>query len=106
MTYSRARLDSPSTEAGLSTAGLPPAYAFAAGRANAVLNSLLGNFIPTDRTIAVGTRWDVARNAALKVQLEHISVGSNSNGTFRFPRAGFTLGGQANIVSIALDMVF
>ncbi len=104
--YSRARLDSPLTEAGLPTAGLPPPYAFAALQANAVLNSLLGNIIPNDRTIALGTRWDFASNAALKFQFERISVGDGSIGPFSFAQPGFTTGGQASIVSVALDVVF
>ena len=104
--YSRSRLDSPASDPDLTTAGLPPPYAAAAWQANAVLNSLLGNFIPTDRTIALGARWDFATNAALKMQVEHISIGSGSGGAFRFPQAGFVPGGQTNVVSIAVDVVF
>ena len=106
LTYSRARLDSPSSDPGLPTAGLPLPYALVALRANAVLNSLLGNFIPNDRTIALGTRWDFASNAALKFQYEHISVGNGSNGTFRRPQPDFKTGSQANLISVALDVVF
>ena len=104
--YSRSRLDSPASDTGLPTAGLPPPYAAVALQANAVLNSLLGNVIPTDRTIALGTRWDFATNAALKMQVEHISIGPGSAGAFQSRQTGFVPGGHANLVSIAVDVVF
>lgn len=55
------------------------------------------------KTLAVGTRWDFARNFALKAQLEHLKP--TGPGFFTQIQSGYT-GSSVNVLSVAVDTVF
>src|SRR4051812_37669533 len=69
LAYSRVRSMDPTSDPGLSTAGLPAPYAAAAAQLNAGLAALL-QAIPVQDTMAAGVRWDVRPDMALKLQYE------------------------------------
>lgn len=104
--YSQVKPDSPSSDPGLSTQGLPPGAAFAATRLNAGLNAFLRALTNDQKTIAVGGRWDLAKNAALKVQYDHINIAPGSLGSLLNHQPGFVPGGKVHVVSVAVDFVF
>jgi hypothetical protein len=104
--YSQVRPDSPTSDPGLPTQGLSPAAAFAATRLNAGLNGLLRALTNDQKTIAVGGRWDFARNAALKVQYDHINIAPGSLGSLLNQQPGFVRGGKVHVLSVAVDFVF
>jgi hypothetical protein len=57
----------------------------------------------SQKTVAIGTRWDFARNFALKAQLDHI----RHTGDGYFYRVQPSFGNQTvNVLSIAVDTVF
>lgn len=58
----------------------------------------------TQKTFALGARWDFARNLALKAQWE--SVRPDGRGYFISPTANWGNGKTVNVVSVALDTVF
>ena len=105
VTYARASADSPTSDPGIPLAGLPPAAAAGAGALNAALNRTL-NLLPRQRTISIGTRWDFAKNAAFKVQYDHVDLDAGSTGTFGNIQPGFEPGGRVGIFSAVVDFVF
>jgi hypothetical protein len=90
--------------AGLSLEGLPPELAPMAAGLNAGLNAFLQG--TAQRTLAIGTRWDVMPGIALKAQLDFINVLENSNGSFTNLQPGFVPGQSSRLVSIATSFVF
>ncbi|HEX2547564.1 MAG TPA: porin [Ramlibacter sp.] len=79
----------------------------AAAPLNAGINAALRNqFNGTQSTLTAGLRWDFRKNTALKVQVDHISLGDNSAGRFANVQPGFQRGGSVNLFSVALDFVF
>ncbi len=104
--YSRVNLDSPQSDPGIPLQGLSPAQAAAARQLNATLNSLLGTLVPDQQTITIGTRWDVARNTALKLQYEHIDINPGSAGNLKNQQPDFVRGGKLNVISVTVDFVF
>jgi hypothetical protein len=104
-TYARSRLASNLTEPGLPVAALPPAVQPTAAFLNGLLNQQL-NFVPRQSTASVGLRWDVFRNAAVKVQYDHIDLDDGSHGPFGNLQPGFTPGGRSHLYSAVLDFVF
>ena len=105
VTYARIKADTPTADAGLPLAGLPPEAAATAFFLNTTLNARL-NLLPVQRTISAGLRWDFAKNAALKVQYDHVDLGTNSRGTFGNVQPGFQPGGNVQVFSAAVDFVF
>jgi predicted porin len=105
VTYARARADSPTSDPGIPLAGLPPPAAFAAAQLNAGLNQQL-NLIPRQSTVSVGARWDFAKNAAFKIQYDHVDLDAGSTGTFGNVQPGFQPGGRVGILSATVDFVF
>jgi hypothetical protein len=105
VTYARARADSPTSDPGIPLAGLPPPIAAAAAMLNQQLNDQL-NLVPRQSTISIGARWDFAKNAALKVQYDRVSLDAGSRGTFGNIQPGFEPGGRVGIFSAAVDFVF
>lgn len=57
-------------------------------------------------TMAVGVRYDIIKNIALKVQYDHIHLKDGSNGMYSYPVTQATSAGDANITSINLDFIF
>lgn len=96
--YSRLRPDSPTSDPGVPFA---PAM-----MANVYLNALLRGMAADQTTIAVGARWDMAKNTALKVQYDRINIGAGSQGVFINTQPGYVPGGKVNVVSATLDFVF
>lgn len=72
---------------------------------NARLNQLLGS-APEQRRVALGTRWDFARNAALKLQYEHLDLAAGSAGVLINEQPGFRRGGDVDLFSATIDFVF
>jgi len=99
------RADSNASDPGLSVAGLPPQLAGVAAGLNLGLNGLLG-VIGVQKSIAVGTRWDFKKNAALKLQYDRIMLGANSPGNLILVQPGFQRGSTVNVFSAVLDFVF
>lgn len=104
-TYARLKAESARSDPGVPVAGLPPALAGLGLAINAALNRQLAA-LPEQSTVSLGARWDVVRNAALKVQWDHVRLGSGSYGTFGNIQPGFRLGGAVNVYSAVVDFVF
>lgn len=105
ITYARVHTRTPQSDSGISTAGLPRAAAASAVALNASLNRYLASS-PNQRTVAVGARWDFARNVALKMQYDRISLGPNSWGTLVNVQPGFISGGTVHVATVTVDFVF
>ena len=105
LTYSRSKQDSNTTDPGLSLSGLPPNIAGAAAGLNAALNSFLGS-LAAQKTISIGSRWDLLKNVDLKVQYDHINLGAGSAGTLINVQPDFQRGSTVNVASIAIDFVW
>jgi hypothetical protein len=93
-------------ESGITTAGLPPPLASAAGAINAGLNTLVDLAAFSQRSVALGTRWDFAKNTALKVQYDRLDLDATSSGRLGNVQRGFQPGGTVNVFSVAVDFVF
>lgn len=95
LTYTRAKARSALSDPGVT--GAPPDL-------NAGLNTVLA-YAPEQKTIAVGARWDFARNAALKLQLDRTRIAASSLGTLQtadtMPSAK-----DFKVFSISIDWVF
>jgi predicted porin len=104
-TYARLDAESDTSDAGLPVAAYPAPLQPAAAQLNAGLNALL-NAAPRQSTVSLGMRWDFMRNAAFKLQLDHVRLDAGSFGTFGNVHPGFTLGGKVRVVSAAVDFVF
>jgi hypothetical protein len=96
ITYGEAKADN------LSDPGLPIP---AAAGLNAVLNSLLSTK-PVQTTVSIGGRWDLTRNAALKLQYDHTRIGAGSSGVLSNLQPGYQTGGKVNLISVTVDFVF
>jgi hypothetical protein len=92
-------------EAGISPTGVPQMDTGGAALV-AGLNATLDQFNATQRTTAVGVRWDFMKNLALKGQFDHVQPAANSNGRFTNTQPGYERGRSANVYSVALDFVF
>jgi hypothetical protein len=55
-------------------------------------------------TVLLGARWDLARNTALKVQLDMIDGTADSVFPYRRETAAFA--GKVNVIGATLDFVF
>ena len=104
-TYARLRGDSARSDPGVPLAGLPPEAAVLGATANGILNRQLGA-LADQSTVSLGARWDFMRSAALKLQWDHIRLGSGSFGTFGNIQPDFPLGGRVNVYSAVVDFVF
>jgi hypothetical protein len=104
-THARIRMLSNRTDPGLPLAGLPPELAAAGAMLNAALNAQLA-VGPMQETTSVGLRWDVLKNAAVKVQYDSVDVGAGSIGTFGNLQPGFETGKRVGIFSASVDFVF
>jgi hypothetical protein len=95
VSYTQAEAKSPLSDPGVM--GAPAAL-------NAGLNMALA-YVPEQKSIAIGTRWDFARNAALKVQYDHIRIADGSFGTLQTQQT-VPVAKRLNIFSISVDWVF
>jgi len=105
LTYSQATADNLS-DPGLDLSTLPAGQARqqAAGL-NAALNAILGQKI-IQNTVSIGGRWELTRNAALKLQFDHTRIGAGSAGVLTNLQPGFQRGGKVNVISATVDFVF
>jgi len=96
LTYAVAKADN------LSDPGLaaPPAAGL-----NAALNAILGQKV-VQNTVSIGGRWELTRNAALKLQFDHTRIGAGSAGVLTNLQPGFQRGGKVNVISATVDFVF
>jgi hypothetical protein len=104
LTYARAKASGTSNP-GLTVSALPPFLAGPATGLNAALKGILGS-APAQKTIAIGGRWDFAKNAAFKLQYEHIRLGAGSPGTLINRQPAFQPGGRLDVFSATVDFVF
>lgn len=95
------------TAAAITTTGLPPQLA---GGADALNNgiSIFATDIPapTQRSVSLGLRWDFMKNAAAKLQADHIDLGAGSYGQLVNRSDRYQPGGRLTLVSVAVDFVF
>lgn len=104
-TYAQLKSDAATSTPGLDLTVLPAPLVPVAATLNATLNAQLAT-IAEQKTLSVGVRWDFMRNAALKLQYDHVKLGSGSFGTFGNIQPGFEPGGRVGIFSAAVDFVF
>ena len=105
LVYSRTDSRSPGTDPGLSTAGLPPAYAFVAAQLNANLDTLLKTRA-SQTSMAAGVRWDARHDMALKLQYERVEPRNGSRGSLTNLTPNFVSGRPVHVTSAVLDFVF
>jgi hypothetical protein len=105
LSVAQVRATSATADAGLPTGGLPPAAAAQLAQLNGGLNLLLAT-IPQQDTRAVGLRWDLATNAALKLQYDRVTPHRGSRGTLINLTPAFRSGQTAHVASVALDFVY
>lgn len=105
VTYARKDARSPTSDPGLSTAGLPPAFAFAASQLNVGLDKTLKT-IASQTTMSTGMRWDFRPDMALKLQVDRIEPRGGSRGTLVNLKPGFRSGRPIHVTSATLDFVF
>jgi hypothetical protein len=94
------------SERGIPAAGLPAPLAMAAGAINAAVVDGFINEDSSQRSIALGVRWDVANNFAVKAQYDYVDLASGSLGLLTNHQPGFERGGDFNVFSLAIDFVF
>jgi hypothetical protein len=98
VTYSKVTTDSPTSYSVIPPVG--PLAPLADGVAG-----LLADQNPAQNTVAVGVRWQFARNADVKLQWDHVSLPAGAIGNFQNAQPGF-LGSTVNVYSAAVDFVF
>lgn len=105
LTYARLINDGVTSDAGLPTSFLPPQVAGIASVLNSSLNSLLASSA-AQKTMSIGSRWDVSSKIALKLQYDQIRRAPGSPGTFGNTQPGFEFGGTANMLSATAEFVY
>jgi hypothetical protein len=104
LTYAKATADN-LADPGLTLSALPPPLRGPAMSLNTALISNLRSNVVQD-SLSIGARWDFRKRAALKLQFDHVRVGSGSTGSFRNIQPGYQLGGRVNLFSAAIDFTF
>jgi hypothetical protein len=103
-TFARAKRQHSTVVDGLTVSAQPPPLAPLAAGLNDVLGLILKS--ATDqRTLSLGTRWDVTDRIALKAQYDLVDVADGSPGTFTNLEPGFQPG-RVDIFSLSLDFLF
>jgi len=103
--YAKVRALGATSDPGLDLAGLPAPLRPAAAMLNAGLNTYLST-IPVQSSVSCGLRWDLATDAALKLQYDRARPAGGSRGTLINQQAGFRPGQDVHVASVALDFVF
>lgn len=70
------------------------------------INSILTASNLGQKSVSLGARWDFAKNTDLKVQFDHINLKSGSNGGLVNLQPDFKPGGNYDLISVAIDVVF
>ena len=97
VTYAASRLDSNASDPGVTHP--------LAATLNARLNDRL-SAAPVQKTIALGLRWDCARNVALKAQYDYTDVAPGSPGSLGNESSQYQRGGKFRLYSLAIDVLF
>lgn len=105
LTYAAVEADSATSHPGLTTSAYPAAFAESIGFLNAGLNRAL-KANPSQQTFSLGTRWDVRSNVALKLQYDHTWLGDGSYGRLQNVQPAFVPGGEFDILTATVDIVF
>ncbi len=105
LTYTETKANSNTSDPGLTVSALPPYLAGTATGLNAGLNAVLAQ-AAVQKTLSVGSRWDVMKNIDLKIQYDHIDLGPGSAGTLINVQPSLQRGGTVNLVSITIDFVW
>ena len=105
LSYAAVRANTPTTDPGISLAGLPPPLAAAGAGLNAGLGALLAT-IPVQRALSAGVRWDLMPSVALKLQADRVRPMHGSQGSLINVQPGFQSGRTINVTSATLDFVF
>ena len=105
LTYAERKSKGRTFDPGLDVSALAPDLVGAATGLNTALNEILALAV-VQRTISVGSRWDVMRNIDLKLQYDRINLGAGSAGTLINVQPGFQRGGAVNLLTIAIDFVW
>ncbi len=103
--YSRTDPRSPTSDPGLSLAGLPPAYAYVAMQLNAGLEETLKTRA-SQTSVSAGMRWDFRPDMAFKVQYDRVVPRDGTRGTLINLEPGFKSGTPVHVTSAVLDVVF
>jgi hypothetical protein len=103
-TYASEWRSSPTSDPGLSLAGLPPGFAGFAAGLNAGLNAILSSGV--QKTVSIGGRWDFRKDVALKVQYDLTRNGTGSYGALTNVQPGLQPGSSYKVFSAAVDFVF
>jgi hypothetical protein len=103
--FAKVRAHGATRDPGLALAGLPPRAQALAAALNAGLNIYLGT-IPIQTTLSTGLRWDLARDAAFKVQYDRLRPTDGSRGTLINTPSSFRSGDTVHVASVAVDFVF
>jgi hypothetical protein len=72
---------------------------------SAAVDGIVAENANGQRTHAIGVRWDVVRNAAVKLQFERIRT-TGGVGQLIAPRPGFGDGARVGVWSLSFDFVF
>ena len=101
MIFSKASAKSNTYDSGLD----PFAYDAGVIPLNAALNEVLLQAYEQE-TLSVGLRWDVAKNAALKLQYDYTDVADGSYGRLQNRQPELEKGGHYSVFSVVLDFLF
>ena len=83
-----------------------PFAIYSATHAQAVGTSGLKS-LGNDHTVAVGVRWDFAKNFDTKLQLQQVTIDSlDDSASFADIGPGARVGDKTNVLSLTLDFVF
>jgi hypothetical protein len=94
------------TESDVSSALLATPLASSAAALDAGLNRFLATLAPTQRSVSLGVRWDLARHFDLKLQYDRVMLGAGSAGTLVNTQPTFRPGGKLGVFGLGLDFVF
>jgi hypothetical protein len=94
------------TESGISTAGLPGAFAGGAAALNAGVQTSLNQFQGSQQSAGVGVRWDAFNNVAIKGQYNYVDLGDNSAGKIANAQPDLELGSSYSVYSLTVDFIF
>lgn len=103
-TFSRAKRQHSTVVDGLTVSAQPPPLAPVAAGLNDIIGLIL-RAAPDQRTLSLGTRWDVTERIALKAQYDFVDVTDGSPGHFTNQEPGFQPG-RVDVFSLSLDFLF
>jgi hypothetical protein len=114
VTYASIKIDSPVKSTIVAPSGAPAQVVGLVGMANGAINQLLLSAAMSDEnSLSVGTRYDLAKNIALKAQWDRVStkkvdgVTGTGFGAFRGYSPAFAdRDNSVKVISFALDFVF